>query len=240
MPSVLKSVEWGVPALNLLSQHTQLDPNLPAIMHIRHSERPQINSQEERKSIVTDVGKKAAYEFGANLPLIREYRIFYSTANRAIQTAQLIQKGLRSNSVRAQLKDKESLLLNGDENRYWYYINRDVSEIQAENIRARAFFIKLISDHYPPSEIESPRSFSQRTAFYMMEHLKKTQSDGFDIYVSHDISVASLLLYWCGILPGLEWIQFLDGFILQLTDEHMLVYSKYGKKEIYYPHWWNF
>lgn len=240
MSSVLKSVEWGVPALNLLSQCTQLDPNLPAIMHIRHSERPQINSQEERRSIITDAGKKAAYEFGANLPRIREYRIFYSKANRAVQTAQMIQKGLRSNSVRAQLKGKASLFLDGDEDRFWHYIDRDVLEIQAENTRARAFFIKLIGDHYPPSEIESPRSFSQRIAFYMMENLRKSQSDGFDVYVSHDVSVASLLLYWCGILPGPEWIQFLDGFILQLTDEYMLVYSKYGKKEIYYPHWWNF
>lgn len=27
-------------------------------MHIRHSERPQINSHEERRSILTDAGKK--------------------------------------------------------------------------------------------------------------------------------------------------------------------------------------
>jgi len=78
MSSILESVEWGKPALSLLSQSRELDPNLPAVMHIRHSERPEIASREERGANLTESGKKAAHEFGSLLPRNRSYRLYHS------------------------------------------------------------------------------------------------------------------------------------------------------------------
>jgi hypothetical protein len=40
MGSVIESVGWGKPALKLLSRCEKLDQNAPAVMHIRHTERP--------------------------------------------------------------------------------------------------------------------------------------------------------------------------------------------------------
>ncbi len=55
VPSVLESVEWGKPALSLLSQCKQLDTNLPAVMHIRHTERPK--PTQETRELVLKTGK---------------------------------------------------------------------------------------------------------------------------------------------------------------------------------------
>jgi hypothetical protein len=41
-------------------------------------------------------------------------------------------------------------------------------------------------------------------------------------------------------MPDERWIEFMDGFIMQLTEKRIRVWTKDGKKEAYYPHWWNF
>jgi hypothetical protein len=105
---------------------------------------------------------------------------------------------------------------------------------------ARSYFINWVSGHYPPWEIEPCRMFAQRAASVMMKNLEEIDSFGFNIYVSHDLWVAPCLFYWFGIMPSIEWIKYLDGFILQLTDDRINVYSKDGKKEAYYPYWWSF
>jgi hypothetical protein len=81
--------------------------------------------------------------------------------------------------------------------------------------------------------------FAQRAAMVMIKNLDGLGSQDFGIYVSHDIWVASFLFNWVGMLPH-ENCMFLDGFILQLAEERMHVYTKEGKKEAYYPYWWNF
>jgi hypothetical protein len=73
-----------------------------------------------------------------------------------------------------------------------------------------------------------------------MKNHYKLEPSGFDIYVSHDIWVAPFLFYWFGIMPSIEWIEYLDGFIMQLTDDRLKVYYKDEEKEAYYPYWWNF
>ena len=65
MSSILESVEWGKSALTLLAQCNKLDPNLPAVMHIRHTERPRIrlDSKDGDRILSTELGRNAAYEF---------------------------------------------------------------------------------------------------------------------------------------------------------------------------------
>ena len=237
MSSILKSVEWGKPVLSLLSQCRELDPDLPAVMHIRHSERPPIRSIEERVAKLTISGKKAAHEFGSVLPTNRSYRLYHTVSDRAIETAEAIHQGLLSIDAETRIK---GVFLNShhDQEKFWHYLakNKFISEKKA----ARSFFIKWVSGHFPPWEIEPCRMFAQRAASVMMKNLDKLDSTGFDIYVSHDLWVVPYLFNWFGIMPSIEWIEYLDGFIMQLTDDLMKVYFKDGKKEAYYPYWWNF
>ena len=236
MSSVLESVEWGKPALTLLSQSRELDPNLPAVMHIRHSERTEIRSREERGANLTESGKRAAYEFGSLLPRNRSYRLYHSVSDRAIETAEEVHRGLRSIDAEACVGGV-FLHSHNDQEKFWYYLVRDG---KLDKMTARPFFINWASGHFPPWELEPCGMFAQRAASAMMKNLEELDSSGFDIYVSHDFWVASCLFYWFGIMPSLEWIKYLDGFILQLTDDRMNVYFKDGKKEAYYPYWWSF
>jgi len=202
-------------------------------MHIRHSERPPITSRSELGVALTEQGRNAAFEMGTQLPGDRSYRLYHSPSDRAIETAEEIHRGLRSIDAEACMGGV-FLHPHNDQEKFWGYLVRDV---KSDKMTARPFFINWANGHYPPWEVEPCLIFAQRAASVMMKNLGKLDSSGFDIYVSHDVWVALYLFFWFGMMPSVDWIEFLDGFILQQSDERMNVYSKYGKKEAYYPYW---
>ena len=81
---------------------------------------------------------------------------------------------------------------------------------------------------------------AKRQAAIMVENLSRAQSNTLDVCVSHDVSLAAFMLHWFGIMPDERFVNFLDGFIVQLYEETMVVYTKNGRREVYYPYWWNF
>jgi hypothetical protein len=92
---------------------------------------------------------------------------------------------------------------------------------------------------YSPSVRVLSHEFAQRMASLMMDNLKTADRFSFVVYVSHEVYIAAFMFHWFGIYPS-EWVEFLEGFILQLTEDKMIVYTKNGKQELYYPYWWNF
>jgi broad specificity phosphatase PhoE len=236
MSSILESVEWGESALSLISQCTKIDHGLPAVMHIRHSERPPVTPTSILSAALTDQGKDAAYEMGTRLPADRTYRLFHSASARAIETAEEIHRGLRSIDADAHMGGVFHRL-HDDREKFVSYL---FQEYKPEMKTARPYFIKWASGHYPPEEIEPSQLFSQRAASVMMKNLEKLEPTGFDIYASHDIWVAPFLFHWFGIMPSEDWPDLLDGFILQLTDERMRVYTSNDMIEAHYPHWWSY
>jgi len=227
----LKSVEWGKPALSLLSLSRELDPDLPAVMHVRHSERPPLTPESVVETSLTDQGRKVAFEMGTQLPRDKSYRLYHSISNRAIDTAEEIDKGLRSNNVDSIIRGV-FIHSHDDYEKFIRYL------LQYSNETARPFVLKWASGHFPPWEMEPCRLFAQRTASVMMKNLEELDSSGFDIYVSHDIWIAPYLFYWFGIMPSVEWLEYLDGFILQLTEDRMKIFYNRRKMESYYPYWW--
>ena len=89
----------------------RLDPEKPAILHIRHTERavlaeedlhsPSAFSAAAAKLVSTDVGKQAAFDFGASLPTNREYTLFHTPVARTLETAEYICQGIRSSGGKA-------------------------------------------------------------------------------------------------------------------------------------------
>jgi hypothetical protein len=103
MSSILESVDWGKPALSLLSQCNDLDPDLPAVMHLRHTERllKELGTPDNFTQVSTEQGKKAAYEFGTSLPNDRQYRFYHTYLERTKETAMEIKEGISFNNARA-------------------------------------------------------------------------------------------------------------------------------------------
>jgi len=237
MVSVLESVEWGGPALSLLSRCDDLDPDLPAVMHLRHTERPmkELASPENFAQVSTEQGKKAAYEFGTRLPLDRRYRFYHTYLERTKETAEEIKEGIVDNGGRADIIG--SLPLSTIVNRERYdELGRREAELMPEVL---GLFYKWVGGHYPPWVRLPSLEFSQRGASIVVDNLRSAEADVFDVYVSHDVFVAPFLLHWFGVQPS-DWVSFLDGFMFQLGDERMHVYTKYGRREAYYPYWWSF
>ena len=121
------------------------------------------------------------------------------------------------------------------------YRRRDIHSIYGMDtlIGTRQMFINRVSGRYPPWEVEESIRISQRVASIMVDNNSSIDSDGCDLYVSHDLLIACLLFYWSGVTLDESFVEFLDGFLLQLYDDKMVVITKNQKREVYYPHWWN-
>ncbi|UCD46039.1 MAG: histidine phosphatase family protein [Candidatus Bathyarchaeota archaeon] len=235
MVQVLGSVDWGGPALALLAHCSSLDGERPAVIHIRHTERPLIEEMVDGKTTVsTETGKEAAYEFGRSLPCSRRYRFFHSYYERARETAVKIHEGVLDGGGSSEVLGSVSLasVLNHEA----YY--RHLSRFSDTEYHAQGYFYRWVSGHFPPEVLMPSMEFAKKGAEIMMGNLRSGGSDSFDVYASHDTWVAAFMFHWFGLLPSREWVKFLDGFIVQFSDEGMTVYSKEGRMEVDFPHWW--
>lgn len=240
MYHVLEEVEWGEPALSLLSHCKDLDKDLPAVIHIRHSERPRIKKiGDGRQTLLNTAGKQAAYEYGANLPPERKYRLYHTHYERTKETIQQIHQGIVDNDGKSKIMRALPIATILNPEQYRHYISRDTEGGDTDET-AMSCFHNWVSGRYPPWVIYPCGQFAQRVAAIMMNNLRSANSTSVDIYVSHDTWITAFLYNWFSIPPPSDWIQFLDGFILQPTDELMNVYFRELRKEVYYPYWWNF
>ncbi len=212
-------------------------------MHIRHTERPATTPatidrlrRTGEQALSTERGKQAAFEFGHALPPTRVYRLYHTPNPRTIETAHQIRDGLQARGGAPQLKGvfiKHDI----DQEKLIYYIGRD--GFTGGRLNARQLILNLLSGRYPPWELEPGFLFAQRHAAIMVDNLRTASADGLDLYVSHDVLVLFFLFYWFAILPD-DHITYLDGFLLQLTDDGMQVYTKDGATTVRYPYWWRF
>jgi len=235
MFKVLRSVVWGEAALALLSKCNRLDPGRPAVMHIRHTERPVIDTiGEGRGMLSTPRGKEAAFEFGAGLPESRRYRLFHTYYDRAKETALKIQEGIKDRGSVSKVGGAIPVATVLDHDAYMEYL----SEYADTDDHAKNFFRDWTSKRIPSKMVLPSLEFAREMAQFMMDTLRGARHDSFDIYVSHDVWVAALMFHWFGLKPHDDWYTFLDGFIMQLGDEGMTVYYRDEFKAVPYPSWW--
>jgi phosphohistidine phosphatase SixA len=227
---ILSSVSWGKPVIKLLSYSEELNDNYKTIYMIRHSAR------EEPKEItkifkapLTNMGKQAAFEFGRKLPNNRTYQIFHSTIDRCKETAQYIDRGIKSKEGRTIFQGEMENLTNINCNREKFieYVNRDSNH----------FVEYWIAGHYPQEDIEPAINVAQRTAFEISQRSLFIEPNVINLYVTHDFHILVYLFYWAGIISE-SWIQYLDGFIMQFKENALKFFYNKGKKEVNLPVWW--
>ena len=238
MTGVLDRVEWGGPALKLLAHCRNLDPGLPAAMHVRHSERPRINNQDDLHALLNKRGKEAARDFGSRLPGGRLYRLHHSYFDRARETAEGILLGIEDAGGEAEMVgtvDLETIL---DLERYNHYFERDFLQGDTPE-SATDYFFKWASNRYPPDEIVPTLEFARRCADILKKDLGSRGPRSMEIYVSHDTWVMALMYHWFGMGPPRGWVRFMDGFALQITGSMFKAYTRDSEIEIHRPHWWS-
>jgi len=238
MTGVLDTVEWGGPALKLLAHCRNLDPELPAAMHIRHSERPRIHNSDDLYACLNETGKEAARDFGSRLPEGRLYRFHHSYFDRARETAEGILQGIEEAGGEAEMVgtvDLETIL---DLERYNHYFERDLTGEVDTPESAADYFYKWSSNRYPPDEIVPTLEFAQRCADILKKDLGSQGPRSMEIYVSHDTWVMALMYHWFGLGPPRDWVRFMDGFVLQMAGSKVKAYTRDSAIDIHRPYWW--
>jgi hypothetical protein len=239
--SILKSCNWSKPALHLLESTKQLDPNKPAILHIRHTERTIANIDHNynlNQMLSTDTGKRTANEFGSLLPLDRKIKLFYTYVDRSRETTEAIHKGIKDAGGISELVG--------------VIPNRAVVDIveQAKLIRTiqsrneysedGAYYVTClwIAGLIPTTVFKPSLEFAKQYAEITVGNLKNASTDELHVYVTHDSTVLNLIFHWFGLPPYGDGCRFLEGFLMQLGDDGMNVWLR-DKDEVYpYPYWW--
>jgi broad specificity phosphatase PhoE len=236
MNNVLNSVSWGKNVINLVKNSKNLDPERPAVMHIRHSERPQMDVEKEAfKMALTPRGEKASHEFGKMLPVDRIYYFYHTDMERTVQTAEMMKKGIQENGGVAEIVDEIPLfsVLNYDKAAK---IIREMS-INDDVLRAKTLFYRWIAGMFPPQAFRPSLDFAQLGASIMLENLKEADLKDMHVWVGHENWIAAFLMHWLGEWT-FDWVNFLDGFILQFYEDHMVTFFREKKMNLNYPYWW--
>jgi broad specificity phosphatase PhoE len=236
MTDVLGSVDWGRAALDLLDHVDELEDDRPTVMHIRHTERQVINDiSSGRAALSTPLGKQAAYELGLKLPLGWIYRFFHTYYERTQETAESIHGGITSRGGESEVVGDMKIKTILDQEEYFRY----QSGFSDTDHSASDFMRRWTSGETPPHVILPSIEFAKRVADATMVNLRSAHGKPFHIYVSHDVWVAALMYHWFGVQPPDDWYTFLDGFIMQLGEEGMIVYYRDKERTVDYPEWWD-
>ena len=224
------SLKWGKSVLNLLSHGKDLDPKTPATLIIRHSER---DEPEYFKDVLTadltERGLKTAFEFGRNLPANRNYRIYHSTVKRCKETAEEIHKGIQQQEMNSRIMGSLNNLfeIKIDRKRFSKFVDKGY----------KSFLYKWIAGFFNIELIEPSINTVTRIADDIRNHLRTSEPNALNIYVTHDWQVMVLLFHLGGILNTSEMIGYLGGFFIQFDGENQTVYHKKGKSESIKPQW---
>jgi broad specificity phosphatase PhoE len=238
---VLESVEWSGPALSLLNHCAELDRDRPAVMHIRHTERTSlvIGGASGDNMLSTPVGIAAAVDFGTRLPGDRRYRLYHTYVQRARETAEAIRDGVVSHGGSAEIFEEVPFRYSIDRDAIQRYLGKVRERCGSEDATAVEFTNEWLAGLVsPPSCILPSYEFARTVADYTFSRLESATTNTLDIYVSHDTYVGSVMFHWFGVPVHQDGIAFLDGFLVQLEDDGMVVWFRNKRMVLDYPHWW--
>ena len=204
-------------------------------MHVRHTERVDSFKGSDGRMTSTIIGREAAAEFGASLPLNRRYRLFHTYLDRTRETAEEIQRGIVKGSGTAELCGEVRPLKTLDLEAFQRWIQSHGWFPENGGYHGTCSWIAgLIPETIRSSSI----SFAWGMAEITMNNLLDAQSNAFHIYVSHDTWVQALIFHWFGVPPHPDGLRFLDGFLMQFIDGGIRAWFR-GNFEVFgYPHWW--
>lgn len=247
MSSVLESVEWGKPALSLISKFESHDFTEPSMLFIRHSERP-IGFY----ATLNETGKQASYEYGKQLTRFKQIRLYHTYQDRTKETAQEIQRALNDNQIDSKIAGQVNLRTAVDPEKGGYNMMKIFASygldgtpsmeqrIKLYNQRDNPFkdnFLKWVSGCYSQYVLRPSLDFVKELTSIVMVNFESLEKGGLDLYVCHDTWVAALLFHWFGYLPE-SWVSFLEGFLVQPLQNRLNIILPSGKRMADYPYWW--
>ncbi len=231
---MLNSCDWGLRSLSFLDRIYELDSYEPVIMNIRHTERHKITWDNNDNVLCTEQGKTGAKEFGALLPRDWNYRFWHTRSPRTLETGEAIASGLTQKGIKSRImgETQTRFVLDNDrfvEIRNGYQVFSDTEE------SANTLLSNWSKGLYPADVLTPPSEFVKGIALDLRENIGERS---FHILVSHDVWVAALMDSWVKANPD-GWVKVMDGFLVQLKKDRMVVILPHRTYETDYPSWWN-
>jgi len=241
---VLASLDWIGPAKHLLESTRELDPDKPAVMHIRHTARSTVSKEEMERDTEkhdlhnlrsTQTGVQAATDFGASLPKDRGYSLYHTWVPRCRETAEEISRGVTSAGGRARIVGVIP---------YSMTVDRDAAQRLTKSkgwaVRDGGFdgACHWIAGLVPETIFRPSQEFAREYAKMTVKNLYGASSDAFHVYVSHDDLILTLIFHWFGVPPYSDGIRFLEGLLMQICDDGLHVWLR-DRHQVYEPpYWW--
>lgn len=211
----------GEHVLNILEASTS---SSRVVALVRHAERfkPAPVHRENRETsglLLTPEGHVAAKQFGRSLPLGRSLRIFHSSSQRAVETAEDILAGFleRGVSPPSSLGGVEPLLSTfhgstADE----VTQNRLKRELGGGKALMRAWMDGAVS----PSVLRPASEARARLLEMMRTRLLSAPKDSLELLISHDFAVILLRDWLFGVkFEEAAWPVYLDGIVIFEREE---------------------
>ena len=239
--SILETLEWSGPALALLSHCAKLDPGRPAVLHIRHTERTSLDldGSSGDDMLSTQAGIAAAKEFGSRLPRDRIYRMFHTYVQRAKETADAIRDGINSLGGQVEAGEIVPFRYSIDRVAIQGYLKKVREMCGSEAQTSVRFTNDWLTGLVTPQDCILPSIvFAKNVSDYTLKKLESATPNTLDIYVSHDTYVGNIMFHWFGVPVHQDGVCFMDGFLLQLYDDKMVVSYRDNGAVLDYPRWW--
>ena len=200
--------------LNDLAKTDRIQEKKIAVL-LRHAERSEIpEGTFGNEILLTEKGKKDAEELGKKLSVYNVQKIYTSPIHRCVQTAEYIKKGLGKNVeivINNELGDPGFHVLDA----------KAAGETFLKN-GLRKIFNDFVSGITPEgwASVEYLRT-------HAVEFLKsRMENDGITLFITHDSLISNFAFanHIKTYDPENDWVEYLDGCIMDLTD-----YKKYYK-----------
>ena len=234
----LSEVDWGKLPLTVLRSTAELEPVKPAMIHIRHTERPGMSGPNSNALLSTLLGREAAIEFGEGLPAERSYRVYHTVVDRAKESAESIVEGMRRSGKRVEIAGVFPFRTSYDPQAMDDYIDRVFKKCGDEDVAVTEMMNRWLAGLAPQDIFRPSGEFARMIAEYAILRLENAEPNNIDLYITHDTWVGATLFHWFGLPLPLDGIRFLDGFILQPLEEEMAVWFRGRAMRIEYPQWW--
>jgi broad specificity phosphatase PhoE len=239
MTGALDTCGWGKPAQALLLSCGEMDPERPAALVIRHTERfPVMGGMANHAAACTPRGMEAATSFGEGLPARRVRRIYTTRIDRSRETAEAIIRGVEARGGRAEIDGqfpaRTTLDQEGAERYMGEVMRQKGDEVQATILITYRWFAGLT----PPGYFRPSLEFARVNAAFVAGNLATAFPGSIDVYVSHDTYVGAFMFHWFAepLYPG--GVGFLDGFLMQPAERSIDVWLRDRHVSVEYPWWW--
>jgi broad specificity phosphatase PhoE len=204
------------------------------VLLMRHSAREYRRDIHDLQNPLTDSGRDLALRMGDMLAADLNMRGFASTAQRCIDTADLIIQGAVRDDNAERVKTRDTRVIEAfgvfyalDQVRMWKGLQ---AEDGLDSFVAKWIAGEVSTDVMMPARVAVSQILSVMKGRLMTMSPEKGRSRSLDLCVSHDMT-----LYLVRQAIGLETtfeqpVNYLDGLLMFETDGELRVSSHYGKE----------